>query len=231
MRLLATRAELLLIYAVQPLLHHAAEVHMHTTIANVRRFLSVGVAGIAIVVMAPGIAHAQEDPELCSPAGEFRVFEQRVEDYAAFHRYLQDILPPMNGVPDTGALRISRHAVATALRSARVHAAQGNIFATPVAEMFDCLIAVALVDSEIDPSAGVTRGLPLPYGVHPRVNEAYGDHLLLEVPSFLSVWLPALPGEIEYRVFDHDLVLWDIYAEVVIDFLPEAFPRPDSEDW
>jgi hypothetical protein len=37
--------------------------------------------------------------------------------------------------------------------------------------------------------------------------------------------LPALPGELEYRIVGRDLVLWDEHAALIIDFIPNAFPE------
>jgi hypothetical protein len=34
---------------------------------------------------------------------------------------------------------------------------------------------------------------------------------------------PELPEDVEYRIVNHDLVLWDIHADLVVDFLPNAF--------
>ena len=35
--------------------------------------------------------------------------------------------------------------------------------------------------------------------------------------------MPAIPAELDYRIAGHDLVLWDLYAGIVVDFMPNAF--------
>jgi len=40
--------------------------------------------------------------------------------------------------------------------------------------------------------------------------------------------LPVLPDGIQYRLIDHDLLLWDVDADVIIDVLPDALPRDGS---
>ena len=59
-------------------------------------------------------------------------------------------------------------------------------------------------------------------GMHPTVNEPY---LLLRVhrlPPDVRLGLSAIPVELDYRIAGHDLVLWDIYAGIVVDFVPDA---------
>ena len=45
------------------------------------------------------------------------------------------------------------------------------------------------------------------------------------MPVILLHQLPPLPEDVEYRWLDRDLVLWDIHADLIIDFLPDAIPR------
>lgn len=53
-----------------------------------------------------------------------------------------------------------------------------------------------------------------------------------EVPAILLQRLPPLPEDVEYRILDHDLVLWDIHADLVVDFVPFAFGTvPTTRDW
>jgi hypothetical protein len=55
------------------------------------------------------------------------------------------------------------------------------------------------------------------------VNEPYPEGATHEVPATLLQRFPGLPEDVEYRILDHDLVLWDIHADLVIDFVPFAF--------
>jgi hypothetical protein len=43
-------------------------------------------------------------------------------------------------------------------------------------------------------------------------------------PPSLLLNLPKLPAELEYRVVGHDLVLHDVEADLVVDFVPRAIP-------
>jgi hypothetical protein len=150
------------------------------------------------------------------------VFHSRIENYAALHRRLAGVMPPMETRPDVLSLRINRKALAAALRAARPNAKAGDIFGGPVEETFRCLVARAERNSE-GWLSGIDEEFDPPAGFRPFVNESYPPDLLAEVPYFLQLLLPAVPEEIEYAVIDRDLVLWDIYAEIVVDALPNAF--------
>jgi hypothetical protein len=58
--------------------------------------------------------------------------------------------------------------------------------------------------------------------MHPTVNETYSMLPLYRVPQDVRLGLPPIPAELDYRIAGHDLVLWDIYAGIVVDFVPDA---------
>jgi hypothetical protein len=46
---------------------------------------------------------------------------------------------------------------------------------------------------------------------------------VFRMPPDVRLGLPSLPAELDYRIAAHDLLLWDIYAGIVVDFVPNAF--------
>jgi hypothetical protein len=66
-------------------------------------------------------------------------------------------------------------------------------------------------------------------GAHPRVFEAFPVLDSSELPPLILMWLPTLPEELEYRLVDYDLVLWDVYADLVVDVIPYALAHPWSD--
>ena len=59
----------------------------------------------------------------------------------------------------------------------------------------------------------------------PRVNQLYPTtYPLATFPPALLPLLPPLPEEVEYRIVRDNLVLRDIEANVILDFIPRAVP-------
>jgi hypothetical protein len=58
-----------------------------------------------------------------------------------------------------------------------------------------------------------------------QINEVYPDGVpWTTVPPSLLQNLPRLPKEVEYRIVDRDLILWDDKANVVVDVFRQAIP-------
>ena len=69
---------------------------------------------------------------------------------------------------------------------------------------------------------------PLVLGFQPRVHDACPDWATHEMPVILLQRLPPLPEELDYRLIDHDLLLWDADANLIVDVLPSAIRRPST---
>jgi len=57
------------------------------------------------------------------------------------------------------------------------------------------------------------------------VNSRYPDTVPLStVPPQVLAGLPVLPEELEYRFIGHRLILMDVHAHIIIDFVDHAIP-------
>ena len=58
------------------------------------------------------------------------------------------------------------------------------------------------------------------------VNERYPDTVPLStIPPQVLQGLPKLPEEMEFRFVGNTLVLMDVHAHIIADFIPDAFPH------
>jgi hypothetical protein len=57
-----------------------------------------------------------------------------------------------------------------------------------------------------------------------RINERWPGATLTMMPQDLLTAFPPLPPEVEYRFVHHDLVLWDMHVDLVVDVLRNAIP-------
>lgn len=47
-------------------------------------------------------------------------------------------------------------------------------------------------------------------------------------PPHLLAVLPPLPDELQYRFMNHDLILWDVHVNIIVDFIKGALPSPTA---
>lgn len=151
-----------------------------------------------------------------------RQFQERVDSYASLRRRLAP--PPVAAVnPDPISKLLTRNYLAAAIRGARRYAQQGEIFTPEVAALFRWKLADSIGERDGEAFlAELNGGEPMPRGMHPDVNEPYTMTPLYRIPPEVRLGLPPVPAELDYRIAARDLVLWDIYAGVVVDFVPEA---------
>jgi hypothetical protein len=150
------------------------------------------------------------------------VFHERVESYAALHRRLAP-LPAVTTSIDPISKLLTRNYLATAVRGARRYAQQGEIFTPEIAALFRWVLADSIGERDGESFVMALNGNePVPRGMHPEVNESHSMLPLYRVPQGVRLGLPPIPAELDYRIAGHDLVLWDIYAGIVVDFVPDA---------
>jgi hypothetical protein len=149
-------------------------------------------------------------------------FFQRVDEYVALHRRLEGPLPREVVTADVEALFAPRIALAAAIRAERADARQGDIFTPAMAAYFRLLVADALRQGGIEDMLAIVED---DNAVHipPHVNGDYpAGRSISMMPPCLLAELPPLPPELEYRFVGRDLVLWDVQAGLIVDYVPRA---------
>jgi hypothetical protein len=159
----------------------------------------------------------------------WQLFDARVAAYAELHQRLDAVLPPWEPSADMHLIDVRRAHLASAIRRERPDARQGDIFEPAVAIAVRGTIADALRDVDVDL---LLRDLyddcEIPVVYRLPVHAGYPSWATHEVPFVLVTALPALPSGIYYRLIDHDLLLWDADANLIVDVLPDALPRAGS---
>jgi hypothetical protein len=182
-----------------------------------------GIAGAVIAAVALTLAPpARAQYAVFDADAALQLFHERVESYAALHRRLAPPPPAMAKTDPLSKLLTGQY-LASAVRSARRTAQQGEIFAPEIATLFRWMLADSI--GELDGETFLTAlngGVPVPRGLHPTVNETYTMAPLYRLPPAVRLGLPKLPAELDYRIAGRDLLLWDIYAGIVVDFVPDV---------
>ena len=153
------------------------------------------------------------------------MFDAGVDQYVQLHRRLERFVPPRIITEDPVRLFASRLALAAEIRRARPLATQGEIFTPEIATMFRRIVDRTLREDRIDWAVFLAEdGMQLPIDV--RVNGDYpaGGPVATVSPTLLQA-LPPLPPELQYRFVNLDLILWDVHAGLIVDFVPDVFRR------
>lgn len=191
-----------------------------------RAFIVVGALTCTSLLWGmPRAAAIGQDPWAVERAAALRTFTEGIERYAALRARYATPLPSFDARRDPWSLKLSRHFLASALRTARHQAAVGDIFTPPVAALFRAAIAEAVYDIDIEGLVDEELGAA-DVVVDLVVNEPVPAWALQDPPGTLLARLPPLPPAIEYRLVGGSLILWDVHAEILIDALPGALIVP-----
>lgn len=149
-------------------------------------------------------------------------FKQRIDAYMDLHNKLKRQVPALKETKDVAKIQQSQDALAEALRAARKTAKSGDIFTPEIRQQFR-----RLMYPETKGAAGAETKEALkedaPKGVPLKVNAKYPENAPLPtMPPNLLAALPKLPEDLEYRVINKDLILRDVHANLIVDFIPNA---------
>jgi len=157
---------------------------------------------------------------------EWPEFTERVKAYTDLSGRLEKELPPLGTQATPPEIVNHKQALEKAIRKARSGARQGDLFGPPLRERF-----VAVVRSESRGRTGTpvkkiirednpnqnAKTVPL------AINAAYPDASPLStVPPTLLLRLPTLPESLDFRFVGKALVLRDVRANLIVDFIPDA---------
>jgi len=175
---------------------------------------------LALSVVAAGRAEEAADPHAQIQSD----FEKRVGDYVKIHKTAQEGLDKLKPTKSAGTIGNQEDALAHQIRELRRNARQGDIFTTPIAVEFRRLIGITLQAESTRIEKSLRRAEPVRLAAL-RVNRKYPEGVPLQsTPPTLLLNLPKLPAEVDYRVVGRALVLRDVEANLIIDFVPDALP-------
>ena len=185
--------------------------------------LSCVLIGSVLAGVGGRSAPAPEDQAKTNPdAQTLADFKRRIDAYMELHNKLEKKVPPMKETKDVAKIQESQDALANALREARKDAKSGDIFTPEIRQQFR-----RLMYPETKGTAGTEVKEALkedaPKGVPIKVNAKYPENAPLPtMPPNLLAALPKLPEDLEYRVINRDLILRDVHANLIVDFIPNA---------
>jgi hypothetical protein len=192
-----------------------------------RRLLFESLGAVLCLAFSPDVIKVElfgENPKVNESARTLHEFSNLVQAYVTLHRKQESSLPPLKQTPEPAKIVEHQQLLASKIRSARANAAEGEIFTADVGRALLPIIRRHFQGPYARP-AQLTIRQGNPVKLHLSVNEAYPEGLpWTTVPPSLLQNLPRLPHEVEYRIVDRDLILWDVKANLVVDILRQAIP-------
>jgi hypothetical protein len=173
-----------------------------------------------IVTATVGIQEPKSKPKANADALVLVDLKQRIDKYMELHNRLEKKGPALKRTDEPAKIKASQDALAAAIQTERVGAKQGDIFTPEVAALLRRLLAPEVKGKE---GAETKKALKedAPAAIRLKVNAKYPEGAALPtVPANLLATLPQLPEDLEYRIVGKDLILRDVHANVVVDFIP-----------
>jgi hypothetical protein len=150
-------------------------------------------------------------------------FDKRVEAYASHSKTLAATLPKLPKEATPQQIDQDQRAFEKLVVLDRPDAKPGDLF---IPEM-QTYVKTLLADVFAGPLGASERKAvhDEPHPVTPVINKRYPDEVPMStMPPKLLANLPELPDQMEYRFVHNDLILMDVHAHIILDFIAGAIP-------
>ena len=154
-------------------------------------------------------------------------FKANIQKYVDLRAKVEAGLPKFTETSDPKKLAERANVLAGALQAARKDAKQGEMFTPTVAKEFRRILAADAAARSPKEKADIMEEVPVK---QPVVNAVYptdspqGPTALASFPAKLLKMLPQLPDVVDYRFMGRTLILRDVLANTIVDYLPEVAP-------
>jgi hypothetical protein len=179
--------------------------------------------GAAILLAGP--SWAQNPRPTPAESAPLEQFDAAIAEYMAMRRRLTNEIP--SPVPNSTSVELNNasDALAGAIQRSRQNAAVGDLFVAPVTAVFKRKVDEAMRTAALrEALAGIDDEEPTVRA--PKIHLRFpGAAQMATMPASLLNLFPILPKELEYRIVGRNLVLRDVDAALIIDYIPNLIPR------
>jgi hypothetical protein len=151
-------------------------------------------------------------------------FKSRIDNYMELHNRLEKQAPPLKETKDPAQIKASQDGLAQKIREARKDAKPGEIFTPEIRQLFRRLMYPETKGSGgAETKAAIAEEKQELKGVKLRVNASYPDDApLTTVPPNILAALPKLPEDLEFRFVSKHMILLDVHANLIVDYVLNA---------
>ena len=186
------------------------------------------------LTLAAALAFLVSPPDRSPAPGQVRVnpdaavaveFGKRVEGYLAIHRKAVEGLPKVSKESTPQEIDDHQRSLARGIQLLRPRARPGDIFTKDIRAYIRRQLSGVFAGPEGRKlRASIMDENPGPIRV--SANGRYPDTVpLATMPPQVLAALPTLPDELEFRFIADRLILLDVPAHLVVDYIEDALPR------
>jgi hypothetical protein len=148
-------------------------------------------------------------------------FNKAVAAYVEVHQKADGQVPSLKRTDDPKEISSREIALGDAIRTIRAGARPGDLMAPGIANEFRRLIKKDYRSRSRTEQKIFLDEIP-PF--RPTVNQRYpSESPLATFPATLLEVMPKLPDKLEYRLLRDALILRDVKANIVVDFIPDVY--------
>jgi len=153
---------------------------------------------------------------------------ERQKQYVELHRKIERSLPKLPREATPQQIDMNQRAFEKRLRAARATAKPGDIFTPEARPVIQRLLASVFggPDGKQLKASIMDESQAEPSAAKLTVNSRYPDTVpLASVPPQVLQTLPKLTEDLEYRFIGNSLILLDVHAHLIADFIKDALPK------
>jgi hypothetical protein len=156
-------------------------------------------------------------------------FQKRVDAYMAIQKAAAKDSLPIKETNNPAEIKAAQQALGVKIRAARADAKPGDVLTPEIRNKFRRLMYPVVqgtagreTKEELEEDVH-EKDEGIPKKVTLKVNANYPEgNPLPTTPSNVLMSLPKLPEQLEYRIVDKNLILRDVQANIIVDFIPNA---------
>ena len=190
--------------------------------------IAVGCAADGAIPDARSDTPAAQAGQRVNPEAQLLAdFKSRIDKYMELHNRLEKESPPLKETKNADEIKASQEVLAQKIRAARKGAKQGEIFTPQIQQLFRRLMYPETKGRDgAESKAAMAEEKQELKDVVVKVNAQYPDTApLMTVPPNILAALPKLPEDLEYRFVMRHMILLDVHANVIVDFVQNAIQQ------
>ena len=153
-------------------------------------------------------------------------FREETDEYVELHNTLESQLPPLPTQAAPEQMRAHGIALGDLIVSKRRRAKQGDIFDSAVDQLIRERAQTVFASLHGARDNVAIQDEQSERNVAARVNQRYPDDVPIStMTASVLASLPPLPPELQYRFLGRHLILIDVGARIIVDYMPDVLPR------